>query len=223
MRTRRVSEGREPLAAAWRRLAGTSPGAAAVGAELLERWDEPHRRYHTLAHLRRVLAAVDELAGEAEDIAAVRFAAWFHDAVYRGRPGRDEEESALLAERLLPWCGVGGRRVARVARLVRLTDGHRPGPGDADGRVLCDADLSVLGAPTQEYLAYTAAVRAEYAHVPDSDFRAGRAAVLTRLAQAPALFHTPAARTRWEERARANVGAELRRLGAGDGLTGRDG
>jgi len=185
------------LAAAWRRLVPDSPASRAVGAELLARWAEPHRRYHTLDHLRAVLAAVDRLAHLAADADAVRLAAWFHDAVYEGRAGWDEERSAQLAE---------------AARLVRLTAAHAPEPGDRDGAVLCDADLAILAAPPDGYAAYAAAVREEYRHVPDAAFAAGRAGVLSRLLAMPRLFRTPVARELWEERARANLAAELARL-----------
>ncbi|ASU57417.1 HD domain-containing protein [Nocardiopsis dassonvillei] len=204
------------LEAAWRGLAGDGPEAVAVGAELLGRWNEPHRRYHTPAHLEAVLRAVDLLLLEerVRDADLVRYAVWFHDAVYEGVPGRDERESAGLAERLLPLTGMGTARVREVVRLVGVTAAHRPGRWDADGAVLCDADLSVLAAPADEYLAYATAVRAEYRHVPDGDFRAGRTAVLRSLLEAPHLFHTPAGRARWEARARVNVLAELDRLNA---------
>lgn len=59
------------------------------------------------------------------------------------------------------------------------------------------------------YAAYAAAVREEYAEVPDEAFRQGRADVLRRLLELPALFHTVAGRERWEDAARHNVGAEL--------------
>ncbi|WP_220040090.1 HD domain-containing protein [Nonomuraea aridisoli] len=195
----------------WASLAGGSPAALATGAELIARWSEPHRRYHTLGHLAAVLEALDGLAGEAEDETAVRLAAWFHDAVYDGRPGWDEERSAQLAQARLPRCGVPARRVAEVARLVRLTAAHdRVEPGDRDGAVLCDADLSVLG--TSGYDAYAAAVRREYAHVPDALFAEGRSQVLRRLLATPVLFRTGRARELWEERARANMTAELTAL-----------
>ncbi|MEV2275018.1 metal-dependent phosphohydrolase [Nocardiopsis sp. NPDC049922] len=201
---------------AWRDLAGASPDAAAVGDELLGRWDEEHRRYHTLAHLLHILRAVDTLADHARDPDAVRYAAWFHDAVYEGRPGEDERESALLAERLLTALGVAPGRVREVARLVRMTADHRTEPGDADGAVLRDADLSVLASPPDEYLAYTAAVRAEYRRVPDALFRAGRLRILRKLLLAPHLYATGYGRAHWEERARANIEAEIRRLEAVD-------
>ena len=55
-------------------------------------------------------------------------------------------------------------------------------------------------------------MRREYAEVPDDAFAAGRAAVLRDLLDKPHLFHSPTARARWEERARANVTHELAAL-----------
>ncbi|MEV4067628.1 HD domain-containing protein [Nonomuraea dietziae] len=214
----------ETLLDGWTALAGRSRAATAVGAELVARWSEPHRRYHTLDHLRAVLAAIEPLAPVADDADAVRLAAWFHDAIYDGRPSWDEERSAQLAQALLPRCGVAEGRVAEVARLVRLTATHDPGydparAGDANGAVLCDADLAVLAG--EHYDAYARAVREEYRHVPDELFRAGRAQVLRRLLDAPRLYRTARAHDLWEARARANVSAELRLLD-GVGAVGGD-
>ena len=44
------------------------------------------------------------------------------------------------------------------------------------------------------------------------DFRAGRKAVLEDLLAHDTLFHSDAARERWEEKARANVSAEVAAL-----------
>ncbi|MFI6387005.1 metal-dependent phosphohydrolase [Nonomuraea sp. NPDC050540] len=193
-------------------LVADTPAAQALHAELVARWSEPHRRYHTLTHLRAVLAAVDDLADLAGDPVAVRLAAWFHDAVYDGRPGWDEERSAQMAQRRLPACGVPAERVAEVARLVRLTAAHDTlRDGDANGAVLCDADLAVLGRPGYEV--YAADIRREYAHVPDELFAAGRSAVLERLLAVPNLYRTERARALWQERARHNMSAELAALG----------
>jgi predicted metal-dependent HD superfamily phosphohydrolase len=197
----------------WRALLD-GQDAEAAGRELVERWSEPHRRFHTLDHLELVLSTVDSHADEAQDADAVRLAAWFHDAVYDPRRTDNEDMSAALAARVLPGAGVPEDRVAAVARLVRLTATHAPSPVDRDGILLCDADLAVLGGEPAEYAAYTAAVRAEYAHVPDAAFRAGRTAVLRNLAALPSLYRLPALHDRWEERARANITAELRTLDA---------
>ena len=185
---------------------------AAAGQELVARWRAPERRYHDAEHLAEVLDGIDALAGFARDPAAVRLAAWFHDAVYEGRPGDDEQRSGDLAEQVLTALGVPGQRVAEVHRLVLLTAGHDPAPGDADGAVLSDADLAILASEPEGCGRYVRAVRAEYPDVPEEMFRAGRAAVLRALDAAPHLYRTQPARERWEAPARANLAAELTAL-----------
>ncbi|GAA1394829.1 hypothetical protein GCM10009639_29400 [Kitasatospora putterlickiae] len=207
----------EDLLADWTALlhrCGAAGDPAPAGRELLRRWSEPQRRYHTTDHLRAVLGHVDALAAHADDPDAVRLAVWFHDAVYRPDRSENEERSAVLAVRALTAAGLAAARVEEVARLVRLTVTHHPESGDRDGEVLCDADLAVLGGPPQAYAAYAAAVREEYAFVPEPDFRAGRAAVLRQLLALPALYRTPTAHARFDAAARANLAAEIAGLEA---------
>jgi predicted metal-dependent HD superfamily phosphohydrolase len=182
-----------------------------VGAALIATWGHPGRQYHNLTHLQAVLDGVADLADHATDPLACELAAWYHDAVYEGLPD-DEERSARQAERDLPGLGLAPARIAEVARLVRLTAGHDPAPDDRNGAVLCDADLAILAADADAYAAYTRAVRAEYAHIEDTAFRAGRAAVLQSLLDLPVLFRTPLGHEQWEPRARANLAAELTTL-----------
>jgi len=87
-------------------------------------------------------------------------------------------------------------------------------PGDRNGETLCDADLAILAAPAERYAAYSAAVRAEYAHVPQQSFAAGRSTILAALLDAPAVYRTPHARLHWETQARSNISAELQQLAA---------
>ncbi|MER5943088.1 hypothetical protein ABT121_38025 [Streptomyces sp. NPDC001928] len=194
------------------RSPATSPDPAPYADNLLTRWQEPQRHYHTLTHLTAVLDRVDELAGHADDPDVVRLAAWFHDAVYLPDRSENEERSARLAERALPEAGVPAERTAEVARLVRLTVTHDPAPDDRDGQVLCDADLAILAAPPSGYAAYTAAVREEYHFVPSDAFREGRSAILRQLLDLPGLFRTPHGRKEWEATARYNLAAELEML-----------
>jgi predicted metal-dependent HD superfamily phosphohydrolase len=196
----------------WVALAG--PHTRHIGTELDERYGEPHRRYHTREHLAAVLDLVDELAGHAADPDIVRLAAWFHDAVYDPERADNEQRSARLAVRMLADTDLRQADVDQVVRLVELTATHAPEEDDTNGQVLCDADLAILGAEPERYAAYAAAVREEYAFVPDEFFQAGRAEVLNGLLALPKLFHTPAAHDRFEERARANIRTELMLLNA---------
>lgn len=184
-------------------------GHDALFLDLLDRWSEPHRHYHGCTHLLSVLEALDLLTEPAGPPRTVLLAAWFHDAVYRGAAGQDEEESARLAEDRLTHAGLPEQEVDEVARLVRLTSDHRPDPGDTDGTLLCDADLSILGGGPEEYAHYVAAVRKDYAHIGDADFAAGRAAVVRHLLDLDPLFHHPRARDLWQDAAHRNLEGEL--------------
>jgi predicted metal-dependent HD superfamily phosphohydrolase len=177
-----------------------------VRDELLTAWDRPG--YHDLRHLTEVLDRLDDLdrAGALFDKVPVILAAWFHDAVYDGQP-EAEERSALLASASLP-----DPPAAEVARLVRMTEHHQAFPDDLNAAALSDADLAILAADPDRYDGYARDVRIEYSFVADADFRAGRAAVLTDLLAGPSLFRTPQGQSLWEERARANVTAEVARL-----------
>jgi predicted metal-dependent HD superfamily phosphohydrolase len=188
------------------RAAGAMAGdddLEAAGGYLLGRWSEPQRHYHTVAHLTAVLDVIDRHAELAPHPERVRLAAWMHDAVYDPRALGDanERDSAEFAAGLLV--------ADEVARLVGLTAGHATGENDPDGELLCDADLAVLASGEEAYAAYTAAVRREYAHVPDEDFTAGRAQVLKALLELPTIYRLEPLRAAWEERARANLEREL--------------
>jgi predicted metal-dependent HD superfamily phosphohydrolase len=195
---------------------GRAPDPAPYADNLLARWQEPQRHYHTLTHLTAVLEHIDVLEPYAADPDVVRLAAWFHDAVYLPDRSENEERSARLAERALPEAGVPDAKTAEVARLVRLTVTHDPADDDRDGQVLCDADLAILAAPPAEYAAYAAAVREEYHFVPNADFRAGRAAILRQLLDLPRLFRTPYGQKEWEATARYNLASELEILSLPD-------
>lgn len=189
-----------------------SPSTDSVGGRLLDAYGHTDRHYHSVRHLMAVLAVVDELADLADDPDLVRLAAWCHDAVHRpDGPGDDERRSAELARTDLTALGLDAAAVDEVARLVLLTAPHDSEPGDRNGAVLCDADLWILGAGEGDYDRYTFEVRAEYGHVPDDAWRSGRAAVLRRFLERPAIYRTEPGRQR-EAAARANLERELSRL-----------
>jgi predicted metal-dependent HD superfamily phosphohydrolase len=189
----------------------TLPRQQELGQNLITRYSEPHRRYHTTKHLLHVLTMIDQLADD-HDVFLVQLAAWFHDAVYAIPAGQisNEEASARLALRELSRVGLEQEDLNQIARLIRLTETRLPGPRDPEGELLCDADLAILASDSAEYAAYVAAVRQEYAQVPEEGFLAGRLTVLTELSERE-IFRTPQGR-QLTNAARANLGAEIAAL-----------
>lgn len=192
----------------WAALAGDSDTSRTEWAAVVGAWAEPHRRYHDVAHLAAVLGLVGELAGDAADPTAVALAAWYHDVAYD--PQRSDNEQVSADRARIGLLGlVPEDVVAEVVRLVLLTTTHAPDDDDANGAVLCDADLAVLAGPPEHYAAYASAVREEYRHLDDATFTAGRTAVLEQLLALPTLYRLPRTAALWTEQARANLTAEL--------------
>ncbi len=202
-------------------VAPHAPGndvVAREGAELLSRWSEPSRRYHTTTHLVEMFGALEALR-EARQItdrqcSVARLAAWFHDAVYdpAAASGSNEAASAVLARDTLQRLRFGDQDIAAIDRLIRLTARH-----DADASQLLDAafhdaDLWILSAPQARFDDYCDQVREEYALVPDSQYRSGRTAILGPLTERDRIYRTSHAVRAWEKPARINLGRELARL-----------
>jgi predicted metal-dependent HD superfamily phosphohydrolase len=182
---------------------------------LTARYREPHRHYHTLAHLAGVVTQLERLIDalpEVADPTALRLAALYHDAVYDPRSSSNEPDSARLARQALAGLGVAPEVIARTEALILATAPDAVPPEDLDTAVLLDADLSVLGAEPAVYAAYVRGVRAEYGHLDDEAWRRGRAGVLRSFLDRPTIYRTELMRTEREHRARANLSAELASL-----------
>jgi predicted metal-dependent HD superfamily phosphohydrolase len=165
----------------------------------------PGRHYHNLAHVEDCLdklASVPDLS-EAER-AVLTEAIWWHDVVYDPTRSDNEELSAQLAEQ-----HVASAMREEVGRLIRLTRSHQVEAGDRLGAILISIDLSILGTERERYDAYSAAIRKEFAHVPEADYRAGRAEVLRRFAARSVMFPDPAFAFKYEQAARENIAREL--------------
>lgn len=186
--------------------------ARQILADLAHRYAEESRVYHTLEHAWRVVQHVHRLGSYAANLETVQLAAWFHDAIYDPRAADNEERSAAYAVAVLQQWNQPQSRIDNVHRLILLTKSHRPASNDGDGQVLVDADLAILGAPPAEYASYAAAIRREYSWVSDSDYASGRVTILQQFLERPFIYFTPPMRREREQRARANLNAEIERL-----------
>ena len=201
------------------------PGYTALGENLLARYEQPHRKYHTSVHLSEMLTALKTLYKRHHTATprAVLLAAWFHDAVYEANPGDDEAASADLARTALtPLASTGfltNREVTAIAHLIELTASHQLADGieeytsgaltRADAAFFLDADLAILAADSPRYTRYVAGVRAEYAHYTPDAFTRGRAAILQGFLNRTTIYASDTAHLLWDAPARLNLRTEL--------------
>lgn len=193
----------------------TGPAVRSLYDDVVRRYGEDGRFYHTLVHVADVLATLDRLTPDALPVQALPaiplcLAAWLHDVVYDPRAADNEARSAAYAVEVLGALGAGAALTEEVARLILCTQTHVA--ADAAAQLLLDADLAVLGGETAVYDAYARAIRREYAHVPDAAYRLGRAQVLRRFLARPRIFQTDGMWRERETAARANLARELAAL-----------
>ncbi|WP_159011453.1 phosphohydrolase [Bradyrhizobium sp. S69] len=172
---------------------------------LLAAYAAPGRHYHNLQHIEDCLAAlarVDHLSAVEREI--LERAIWWHDVVYDSTRSDNEELSARLAEQ-----HIRDDLRQEVGRLIRLTKTHKVEPDDRLGAILISIDLSILGAEPARYDAYAAAIRQEFAHVSERDYRDGRARVLSQFAARPVIFPDAGFAATYDRRARENLAREL--------------
>jgi predicted metal-dependent HD superfamily phosphohydrolase len=198
-------------------LGGYGADAAIVetaACELIAAYSEAGRHYHGLAHIEALLRLADAYRDRLADPESVELAILYHDAVYDPTQSDNEVRSAVLAREQLTHLGAPQLLVDRVAVLIDLTrhSATEPPPNDNDAYCFLDWDLSVLGTAPQIYDAYAAAIRREYAHVPDSAYRTGRGKVLSGFLAQPGIYQTAEFKHLWEAPARANIQRELATL-----------
>ena len=188
---------------AWR-AAGARSSGAEVRDALLQRYNEPQRKYHTLQHLCECLQLFDTVRQLPVCPAEVELALWFHDAVYDLKRADNEERSASLAQASLLADGASPEVASRVAALILATR-HTSVPRDPDERLVVDIDLAILGTSAERFAEYERQIRDEYAFVPGWLFRRKRRAVLRSFLDRSHIYATPHFAARFEETARANL------------------
>ena len=190
--------------------AGVQRSGAALFEELLARYGEVQRRYHTIAHVDACLGFLDWYRGSAQHPERVELALWFHDAVYDPHASDNEHQSAHLAHVRLGELGLPALAIDEIEAHVLATGTHH-GEGK-DTLLMLDLDLSVLGAPPRAFARFEQEIREEYAHVSDVAFAAGRRAVLSGFLARAEIYRTPALREELEGRARVNLERRVHEL-----------
>ena len=178
--------------------------------ELAQAYCQPHRSYHTLEHIGEMLKITGKLGRGLPHPIELNLAVWYHDVVYDPHSKTNEEDSATVAEEQLALIGLEPHQRDIVKQLILVTKHDAVHSSKlAESEVLLDSDLAILGASEQRYARYATDIRKEYAWVPEAEYRAGRKAVLEGFLKRPAIYRTAWLLAEGEERARANMTAEL--------------
>ena len=102
--------------------------------------------------------------------------------------------------------------MAEVRDLVLATRHRSDPPPSADGAVVADVDLTILGEPPDRFDAYQAAIRREYSWVPSFVYRRRRARLLEGFLARERIYATDRFYERYEAAARRNLARALHDL-----------
>lgn len=180
--------------------------------ELVARYSEPHREYHTLTHIQECLKQFDVLRDHGPNPFAVELAIWFHDAVYSVRRKRNEEESAIKMVSFATIANIDSKTIEIAINCIQASK-HDCFPQTHSEQVMIDVDLAILGQTWPQYELYTQQIRKEYAHVPHVMYVLNRRQIMKRFVdERPYIYFTPHMREHHEAQARANIARELHSL-----------
>ena len=196
----------------WIALAGSSAAADSSYAELDRVYTDLQRAYHTWQHIDECLSALAAYETEHGDTGReIRFALFYHDAVYEIGARDNEARSADLARKRLADLHESGQLIERVAALVMATAHLSDAGATPDDRapLMTDIDLAILGSDHTRFLEYDQQIRKEYAAVAEEEFRSRRGRVLGHFLQMESIYSTEFFRFRYEAQAHRNLRAAV--------------
>lgn len=201
----------------------TPEEAQALWQDIAMRYDEPQRAYHTLSHIEQLLVQFESMKHYLAEPHIVALALYYHDVIYDPTRADNEQKSAEYAVDALSSY-LSQEQCQHIYALIMMTADHQIDESIdsvkyssvkySDAAYLLDMDLSILGAPWSTYERYVQAIRQEYAHVADDNYRDGRTAVLQGLLAHPKLYLTDYYYSQLEAQARDNINRELTSLSA---------
>jgi predicted metal-dependent HD superfamily phosphohydrolase len=199
----------------WKRFGVSAPNE--IFQDLIARYSEPHRKYHTMQHLDECFDKLQEIRAAAVHPNEIELALWFHDAIYDVKRQDNEERSADWARSTALATGLSISIAERVRALVMATR-HDAMPNHVDEQILVDVDLSILGAKPDRFDEYERQVREEYHWIPDLLFEAKRRRVLTQFLERSKIFSTEQFLISYEAQARTNLQRSIKKLMAKQAL-----
>jgi predicted metal-dependent HD superfamily phosphohydrolase len=190
----------------WQRclVEGAADSSAAIHQRLVNGYNEPLRRYHTLAHIDHCLSMFDQCKSLATNPDALEIAVWFHDVIFE--PGKSDNEalSAELYEELSEGVHADEFR-ALVGRLIMATLHNERSLDDSDAGYMVDIYLSSFGLPWEDFLRDSRRLREESVQLDDAEYHRKQGEFRSCLLARPHFYQTDFFRQRYEQQARDNL------------------
>jgi len=184
--------------------------------DIIERYEEPHREYHTVEHVCANLDLFDEVKKDI-DIRLhriIELALIYLHAVYDPASEKNVDECAQLAQFQLLGLGLPVHMVIWVTEcIVGTTHVADLSRGKAAPQWVADIDLLSLAVFPESFDRNSEKIRAEHFSIPgftETRWAEGRKAFLKRMLAKKPLYYNQAYREKYEEAAKHNLRRHLR-------------
>lgn len=144
--------------------------------EVLERYNEAHRFYHTTEHLLQVLESLQKKGSVSDELF---LAAVYHDAIYDPRANDNEERSAELFIEHAKKSGLSKDQQQKIKQYILDTKTHKS--SDPVSRQLLSADLEILDQPLDKLIDYEKKIFKEFQFADFKLYKPKRLEVLKSL------------------------------------------
>ena len=175
--------------------------------EIIKKYSEPSRKYHSFTHIEFMLGKVKELkmmVNSAQDIAIL-----LHDVVYEIGSHKNEINSAEYAVNMLlkykPH-NVRQDQIDNIVLCILSTINHVPLCEDA--KEIIDLDLIQFAT---DYDNYKKTIREEYSNLSEKQWKIARKKFLESMLEKKQLFYTDKCK-QFEDIARNNIKKEIEDL-----------
>ncbi|MES2763356.1 MAG: adenylyltransferase/cytidyltransferase family protein [Bacteroidota bacterium] len=144
-------------------------------SDVINLYDEPHRFYHTLAHIEDVLKQLHDTDLLKHD--ELFLAAVFHDIVYDPKSKTNEEDSAEYFLHQAKSSGLSSDQKNHIKQLILDTKSHKPTVQFSEE--LIKADLSIFNASFDKLIVYEQQIFKEFQFVDYKEYKPKRIEFLT--------------------------------------------
>ncbi len=195
----------------WRRLGVYSYDKTVYAyMDLLEHYNEPHRKYHNLEHINHCLAEFSSVWLLTKEPSVLELAIWYHDAIYDIGASDNEERSADLVASVMRSFSLPEDLIKRVCDIIIATK-HNEIPESIDAKLMLDIDISNIGS-ADKFKETNRLVREEYSLTSDEVFKQGRSNILQSFLERPSVYLTKFFQEKYEKTARENILSSIKDL-----------
>lgn len=167
---------------------------------VLDKYNESHRKYHTINHIKHMLDIWNDIMKN--DISSLSVDEYhasilgivFHDIEYNTQwniSSNNELNSSIIMRQFADEAKIFSPTAVCLAdELIISTKLHLPVNDSLYASAFIDADMAILASALPEYSQYVKNIRAEWSHIDAETYIRGRKNFIVDLLETPRIFFT---------------------------------